>query len=209
MRERETTSKPNHLLCDERAQVVAYLDGELDSQQADEFERHARLCALCSRDLAEQRRLLCTLNMAFVTAPDATLPGNFSQIVMARAQSDMGGMRGRGERWLALKICLLLGIVSTLLLGAATGGGSSSSSSSAVIALGASLIEPLIGAAKILQHAAIYAGSAALIILRAIGRQISSDPQSRGLILLVLFAGALTLLPCLIINYHRTRQSVD
>ncbi len=209
MREHETISEPN-LLCDERAQVVAYLDGELDSKRADEFERHARLCASCSRDLAEQRRLLCTLNLAFVTTPDTALPRNFSQIVMARAQSDMGGMRGRGERRLALKICLLLGIISTLLLlGAATGGGRSSSSS-AVSALAASLIEPLAGIAKILQHTAIYVGSAALIILRAIGRQVSSDLQSRGLILLVLFAAALTLLPCLIINYHRARRrSVD
>lgn len=186
------------LVCDQRAQVVAYLDGELTNAEAQQFEQHAKLCSSCAQDLIEQRRLLCALNMAFVRQPAADLPPNFSQLVMARAQSDMGGMRGRNERQRALKICLILGAVSALLLGATAGG---------LIGVAAEAIKPLHGVAKIACRAVIDTLSGAAVLLRAVGRQVSSDPQSQGLILLIILAVALTLLPCLIISYHRTRSA--
>lgn len=183
--------------CDARAQVVAYLDGELTLDDARRFELHAARCSSCARDLTEQRRLLCALDLAFVRQPAAAaaLPHNFSQLIAARARSDMSGMRDQGERRFALKICLALGAFSALLLGttAPTAGGD---------AIGGVTV----GIIKIVAQAFSDASSGAAVLLRAVGRQVSLDQQSGAPVLLILLAAALTLLPFLIINYHRARR---
>jgi anti-sigma factor RsiW len=102
--------------------VAAYLDGELQPEAAARFEQHLKGCAACAADLQEQRRLLCTLDLALKQRGDGDLrlPKNFSQIVTAHAQSDLSGLRSEPlERRRALRLCLALGAASFALLGGA------------------------------------------------------------------------------------------
>src|SRR5215813_12862134 len=100
--------------------VAAYLDGELSDAGTNRFEEHLRSCVECATELRAQRQLLCTLDVAFNSTRSFQLPHNFTRIVTARAESDLSGMRNRHERRRALKLCVVLALISFALLGAAT-----------------------------------------------------------------------------------------
>src|SRR6266446_7464132 len=99
--------------------VAAYLDSELDGAAAESFEAHLKTCARCATELRMQRQLLCTLDFAF-SEPSFELPGNFSRVVAAHAESDLSGMRKKSERRRAVQLCALLALLSFALLGAAS-----------------------------------------------------------------------------------------
>src|SRR6266851_5589411 len=98
--------------------VAAYLDSELDGAAAESFEAHLKTCARCATELRMQRQLLCTLDFAF-SEPSFELPGNFSRVVAAHAESDLSGMRKKSERRRAVQLCALLALLAFALLGAA------------------------------------------------------------------------------------------
>lgn len=182
--------------CDGRAReeglIVAYLDGELTGDEVADFERHVAACAGCARDLAEQRRVLCALNLALMNRPDAALPRDFSRVVIARAQSDMGGVRARVERRLALKICLGLAVCAALLP-----------------LVGFAVVASSAGVLAMIWRAASETASGATVVLRAVGRQLLFDSPASGVAVMLLFAALLALLPRLIINYHRHARSAE
>ncbi|MBC7932944.1 MAG: zf-HC2 domain-containing protein, partial [Rubrivivax sp.] len=107
------------LECPQTTLTAAYLDGELNARAAEEFERHHAACPACSTTLLEQRRLLCLLDAAFdeTFEKGVALPEGFTRELRARAQNDMSGVRTKGERRRALKICLALGAAAFALLG--------------------------------------------------------------------------------------------
>lgn len=177
--------------------VAAYLDGELDGAASDGFEAHLKTCAPCATELRMQRQLLCTLDFAF-NEPAFELPRNFSRVVAAHAESDLSGMRKKGERRRALQLCALLALLAFALLGAA---------SRALVFQPARSFLRIAGSLLDLVGRALYdGGTGATVILRVVGRALILAPYGLGVILIVLpFLIALALLPRLIVNYHRAQ----
>jgi len=174
--------------------VAAYLDSELDGAAAESFEAHLRTCARCATELRMQRQLLCTLDFAF-SEPSFELPGNFSRVVAAHAESDLSGMRKKSERRRAVQLCALLALLAFALLGAA---------SSALVFQPARSFLRIAGSLLDLVSRALYdAGTGAAVIVRVVGRALILAPHGLGLILVLPFVIALALLPRLIVNYHR------
>jgi len=176
--------------------VAAYLDSELDGAAAESFEAHLRTCARCATELRMQRQLLCTLDFAF-SEPSFELPGNFSRVVAAHAESDLSGMRKKSERRRAVQLCALLALLAFALLGAA---------SSTLVFQPARSFLRIAGSLLDLVSRALYdAGTGAAVIVRVVGRALIVAPHGLGLILVLPFVIALALLPRLIVNYHRAQ----
>lgn len=178
-------------------EVAAYLDGELRDGALVAFEEHLKECRSCSEKLAEQRRLLCTLDMAFGEEKALTLPVDFARVVTAHAQTDMSGVRAKCERTRALRLCLALGLFSFALLGSA--------------ALTDSVLEPLrmfgwlAGAGVRFLWRAIYDAGAGLVVIMRITARFTFESHPLGVLSYLLLAGALYLLLRLIRSYHRAR----
>jgi anti-sigma factor RsiW len=100
--------------------VAAFLDGELNDAGEQRFEQHVKECSACATELRAQRQLLCTLDVAFGRSREFALPKNFARVVTASAENDVSMIRHRHERRRALKLCVILGLISFGLLGAAT-----------------------------------------------------------------------------------------
>ncbi|HST52739.1 MAG TPA: zf-HC2 domain-containing protein [Pyrinomonadaceae bacterium] len=185
--------------CPQTTLTAAYLDGELDARSSEEFEGHARSCPRCSAALLEQRRLLCLLDGIFDQTFEkrVALPANFTRELRARAQNDMSGVRGRGERRLALKICAALGLAAFALLGFAALDAALSPALGAARAAG--------GALAVAGRAATGAGEGAGLVLHAVGAGLTERAVSPALLLLAAPAAALVLLLRLIGAYHRER----
>lgn len=148
--------------------------------------------------MAAERRLIRELDFALSSEPELEIPKNFAQIVAARAQSDMSGVREPRERRRALRLCATLALISFALLGGA--------------ALSESVFAPLRatwkGAAALfsfLGHALYDAGAGVAVISRGVGGHLLFGSRAFGLIVLLLLALALFMLPRLIVRYHRTR----
>ncbi|HEY5991388.1 MAG TPA: zf-HC2 domain-containing protein [Candidatus Udaeobacter sp.] len=177
-------------------QVAAYLDGELSDVSLENFEGHLKACAACKTELRTQQQLLCTLNAAFGSR-SFELPSNFTRIVKVHAESDMSGMRKQGERRRAFQVAAILALVSFALLGTASGG---------LVFQPARSILRIIGSLFELVWWTIYdAGAGLAVILRLSGRAIILNPHGLGLLLLLAFLLAISLLPLLIVKYHRAQ----
>jgi predicted anti-sigma-YlaC factor YlaD len=180
-------------------ELAAYLDGELDGLARAQIEQHLKECSSCSRGLREQKRLLCALDSAFDDDPQLRLPSDFSRIVAARAQSDMGGLRRPAERRRAMVACAALACASLILLGGA--------------ALSETVLTPVVAAGRhvvslfdLIWQALHGAGRGISIILRALSRHFIFDSHPLSLFALLLFSSALALLQRLIVSYHRQRS---
>jgi len=177
--------------------VAAYLDGELSGEKAAHFEAHLKACRDCAAELLTQRQLLCTLEMAFNDSSSFKLPHDFTRVVTAHAESDLSGMRRKGERRRAFQVCAVLALVSFALLGAAAR---------------ALVLEP---AQSFLRLAEVFfnlawrmiydAGTGLAVIIRVLGRAIAFGPYGLGLIVLLAFIFSISLLSFLIARYHRAQ----
>jgi len=181
-----------------REEIVAYLDGELDVSSHARLEQHFENCSQCAAELRAQRGVMTELDFALMDEPAIEMPKNFAQIVAARAQSDMSGVRDARERRRALRLCGVLVAVSFALLGGA--------------ALSESVLAPLRavwkGAAAILgflSHALYDAGAGLTVISRGLGGHLLFQSRGLSLLVLLLIALALFVLSRLIVRYHRTR----
>ncbi len=180
------------------AETAAYLDSELSAEAAARFEQHAHTCAACAATLNEQRRLLCLLDVAFGDMQHQPgLPRDFSRVVQARAQSDMGRLRQRGERKRALLLCAGLTALAFALLGARAFGEAFAPVRVVARALGAAL--------DMFGHMLVETGQGTLLILRALGAQLAREPGAHRLLLFTGLTGVIVLLLRLISSYHRTR----
>jgi anti-sigma factor RsiW len=179
------------------ADVAAYLDGELSVAESSLFEQHLASCRACAIALAEQRRLLCLLDAAFArTRGQVDLPEDFARVVKARAQTDMTSVRRVAERRRALILCLALGALA-LVLFVVFGKG--------VAPLGAAA-GALLSMLRVVFHVAAQALAGAALVLRSLGRYLTSETD--GLARVAIFAAlacAVLLLLRLISDYHRQR----
>lgn len=183
--------------------AAAYLDGELDDAAAAEFEGHAKACRLCATALSEQRRLLCMLDGAFTNeAPrEFALPANFTQVITARAQTDMRSVRLPSEKKRALALSLLLAAVSFALLGISDFG--------SALAPVRVVWQALAKALDVAAYTVFETLTGAALILRAIGGLFIPESGSPRLLLYGLFALASVLLFRLIVKYRRRTDLSD
>ncbi|HEV8587910.1 MAG TPA: zf-HC2 domain-containing protein [Pyrinomonadaceae bacterium] len=179
-----------------REEIAAYLDGELNGGALPVFEEHIKQCAECAAELRSQRQLLCTLEAAFSNSGRIKLPANFSRVVAAHAESDMRGLRHKSERRRALQLCALLGVAAFTLLGAASR---------------ALIFQPARGFMRLVARVLDLvwqtfadAAEGATIVARVIGRAGVASPYGFGIFVALVFLIAISLLPRLIANYHRT-----
>src|SRR5919202_324209 len=100
-----------------REEIAAYVDGELDAGTRALFEEHVADCSACAEELKVQQAILRELDSALAEDAFGEMPGNFAQVVAARAQSDLSGVRERRERRRALRLCAALFAVAVALLG--------------------------------------------------------------------------------------------
>jgi anti-sigma factor RsiW len=187
----------NNLTCPS-AEVAAYLDGELCADALQAFEEHLKECRSCAHKLEDQRRLLCTLDMAFSKEQSLALPADFARVVTAHARTDMSGVREKRERGRALRLSAMLALFSFALLGST--------------ALSDSVFEPvrvfgrLAGAGLGILWRAIYdAGTTFAVIVRIVGR-FTLESHPLGLLSYLVLGAALVLLLRLIRSYHRARM---
>lgn len=181
-------------------EIVAYLDGELDAHRRSGVEEHLAGCARCSSELELQKRLLCELDSALSDGARVEVPGNFARIVAARAQADLSGVRDRRERRRALRLCLVLAVVSVALLG----GAAASESVFAPLRAGWKVLAAL---CNFLGHALYDAGASFAVISRGVGGHLLFESRPLSLTVLLLFTSALFMLRRLIAGYHRTRAT--
>jgi len=182
--------------------VAAYLDGELDSHDDTRFEQHAKTCGSCATALREQRRLLCVLDVAFGDAHgQLQLPANFTEVVKARAQSDMSSVRRRSERGRAALLCAGLAALSFALLGwqAWDAMFAPLRAVAGVVATMSDMAANAIGE--------VFAGIA--LMLRVLGGQLLNEPGALSAGTYIILALAVVLLLRLIGSYHRTPRLPD
>jgi len=177
--------------------VAAYLDGELSEAGVNRFEDHLRSCLDCANELRAQRQLLCTLDVAFNGNRSFQLPHDFTRIVTARAESDLSGMRNKHERRRALKLCAVLALVSFALLGAAA--------RTVVFDPLSTLFRISRTVLQLAWQAASEAVMSATVLMRVIVRAVLLDQNGLGLLMLAAFLIAISVLPFLLVKYHRAQ----
>jgi Putative zinc-finger len=177
--------------------VAAYLDGELSGKALDGFEVHLKSCDECVVELRTQRQLLCTLDVAFSESRSFELPHDFTRVVAARAESDLSGMRNKGERRRALELCAILALVSFALLGAA---------SRALVFDPVRSFLRIAGSLIELVWQTVYeVATGTTVVIRVVIRAIVFAPYGLGLFLALAFVISISVLPFLIAKYHRTQ----
>ena len=178
----------------QREVIAAYLDGELDATAVAIFEQHLMACQECDVELNAQRLFMCELDATLTMSPDLSVPSNFAQIVAARAESDMSGVRDGREHKRALRFCLILALASFALLGAAA--------SKSVFFSGRTIASQIFGLVG-LGWTALYDAAVGLtVISRVLGGGLIPESPFAGLAALVLALGVV-LLSLLISSYHR------
>ncbi|MGZ8843684.1 MAG: anti-sigma factor family protein [Pyrinomonadaceae bacterium] len=176
--------------------VAAYIDGELSGIGLDLFEAHLKSCVDCAEELRAQRQLLCTLDVAFGGSRSFNLPKNFTRVVTARAESDLSGMRNKGERRRALQLCIALALVSFALLGAAV--------RTVVFDPIWSFFRVAGSVLHLAWQATSEAAASAAIVVRVLARAILFSENGLGL-LLAIFLLFISCLPFLLAKYRRAQ----
>ncbi|MDQ3667732.1 MAG: zf-HC2 domain-containing protein [Acidobacteriota bacterium] len=178
-------------------QIAAYLDGDVDASAGALFERHLLECRVCNAELNEQLLFMNELDATLTLAPDLRVPSNFAQIVAARAESDMSGVREGSEHRRAFRFCLILALASFALLGAAASKG--------VFFSGRTIANQIVGIFVLVWTTLYDAAVGLTVISRVISRGLIPESPFAGLAALLLALGVVVL-SLLVSSYHRHRQ---
>jgi len=189
-------------MCEERREIAAYLDGELERDAARSFESHAAECALCRLHLDEQRRVLAVLEVAFGDESEIELPNEYAQIISARARNDLTGVRSRAERRRAIRLCLTLSVLAAGVLSAA---GSAASLATVERFVSAFRVVGSLFGAGVQVAGDLLTGAA--VLMRALVNGIPTHEHSASLLLCALFFTALALLRLLVESYRREHSA--
>lgn len=141
-----------------RAEIAAYIDGELAPVEELELEIHFVACKDCAEELNQQKKLLCALDFA-LEEDEIELPENFTKVVVANAESRVSGLRRQNERFNALFICSAL----SLLVFAGFG-----SEAQSVLASSGVVVEQFLAVGAFIAHLAYDVAIGATVILRSI-----------------------------------------
>lgn len=100
-----------------REEICLYLDGELSPNEVILLEKHLAECQPCLNELNLQKQMLLALSAAFDKKKEIELPKNFTNIVVAKAECGVKGLRNREERYRAFLLFLPLLLIFIVGLG--------------------------------------------------------------------------------------------
>ena len=179
----------------ERDLFAAYVDGELDADLTILFEQHLESCEPCRAELRLHRMFVCELDAALTDSVEIPVPAGFSEMVAARATTDMRGVRTRSEHRKALSICLVLALAGFALVGA--------TARDSIFAIAEGFVAASLSIGGFLSGVVYDAGAAVAVIFGVLSRKLIVETGSL-VPLLVLLAFAILILSRLISDYHRT-----
>lgn len=99
-------------------EISSYIDGELTPMRELQLERHFAACESCLGEVNLQKKFLIALDRALESEAEIDLPANFTEIVVANAESGVSGLRRRSERSNAFFVCAGLFLIIIFALGA-------------------------------------------------------------------------------------------
>ena len=169
-------------ICSLRRDIAAYIDGELPPREEIELEAHLAVCGECRRELNEQKKLLCVLDFALEDEKEFALPENFTEIIVANAESKVSGLRRPQERSKALFICAALFLLVILGLGGET---------QTVSDTFGNFAEQFLVVIGFVFHLFYDIALGTAIILRSIGSQLISNSTTAVALTIIFFAVSL------------------
>ncbi|HWF87269.1 MAG TPA: zf-HC2 domain-containing protein [Pyrinomonadaceae bacterium] len=181
-------------ICD-RGLAGAYVDGELDTDLTELFEKHLDSCADCRFELRAHRLFVCELDAAMSSSSEVPVPRNFSKIIATRATTDMRGVRTRSENRKALTICFVLALAGFALVGV--------TALTSVFRIAEKFVAMIFGLASFLATTVYDTAAGLVVIFRVVSRKVIIETGSLWPMLVLLAFGVLVL-SRLISNYHRS-----
>ena len=91
-----------------QTEFSAYIDGELSVREEMDLEIHLAKCKNCTAKLNEQKNVVFALDSLIKEEKTFELPANFTKIIVANAESEVGGLRRPQERFKAFFVCAAL-----------------------------------------------------------------------------------------------------
>lgn len=161
--------------CSQRSDIASYIDGELPASEELELEMHLAVCKECNEELNEQKKLLRVLDFALEGESEIEMPANFTQIVVANAESKVSGLRRPQERFKALFICAALFLLVLLGLGGET---------LTVVSGFGKIVEQFLAIFGFLWYLIYDAAYGTAIILRSLSQQIVFNSSVSFVVLL-------------------------
>jgi anti-sigma factor RsiW len=180
-----------------RAEIAAYIDGELSPREELDLEKHFAACATCAHELNEQKKLLCALDFALEDKDEIELPENFTKVVVTNAESKVKGLRCPRERNRALFVCIALFLLVVVGLGAET---------SKTVATFGAIGEQFVAVGAFFAHLVHDMTIAATIILRSLCLQFVFKSTIAAVGLGIFFVFSLLMLSRLIMRHNRFRN---
>jgi predicted anti-sigma-YlaC factor YlaD len=179
----------------EEFEIAAYIDGDLSSIQEFEMEKHFKVCTACSKELAEQKRLLRAMDFAF-TSPESSfeIPKDFAATIVTRAESNVNGLRCPIERKRALTYCVLLISIAIIGIG---------ESRFRVLDLIQRLADNVFSIISFAGHFIYDAAAGIGSIFSGISERLFLFSDSSTVLLFLIFILALIAFSRLLIRYHR------
>jgi hypothetical protein len=98
-------------------EISAYIDGELTSRRELELDLHFASCRKCNLELNDLKQFLRGLDDSLRLEGDLDLPKDFTNIIVANAESSVSGLRRPRERFNAIFICAGLSLFVLFALG--------------------------------------------------------------------------------------------
>jgi anti-sigma factor RsiW len=108
---------PEHTACP-KAELAAYVDGEIDAPLQLKIELHAEQCADCAEELELYKKIAGGLEATLPTENEIDVPADFAKRVAVHAQSAVVGAGDTSERTNALLIASTLLFVTVLTMAA-------------------------------------------------------------------------------------------
>ncbi|MGH9820010.1 MAG: anti-sigma factor family protein, partial [Pyrinomonadaceae bacterium] len=97
--------------------ISSYIDGELTPTRELELEMHFAGCESCLGELNLQKKFLIALDHALESEDEIEVPSNFTQVIVANAESRVSGLRRPAERFHAFFVCIGLFLIIVFALG--------------------------------------------------------------------------------------------
>ncbi len=180
-----------------RTELAAYIDGELSPREELELEMHLAICRVCPAELNEQKKLLCALDFALEEERKIELPANFTEIIVANAQSNVNGLRSPKERFKAIFVCLILFLFVLVGLGGET---------KTTLNTFFTLTDQIFAVAGFAAHFVYDVSIGTAVILRSLGNRLVNDSVVAFASLTAFFFVSLFALSRLFVRYNRLKN---
>lgn len=154
-------------------------------------------CRVCALELNQQKALLCALSASQFSQGEIELPKNFTKVVVANAESRVGGLRGSSERFNAAAISFVLLLLALFALGA-----DARNEFTGLL----SLAEKTVAVAWFVSHLAYDVSIGTIVILRSLTGQFVS-PTAASVLISSLVAASIFILSRLVLRADQIKES--